>query len=50
MLENPSTENVAVILGVLFGLSEALAYIPAVKANSVFQVIQNILCKLAPKK
>lgn len=31
--------NKAAILGVLFGLSEGLAYIPSVKANSVFQLI-----------
>jgi hypothetical protein len=31
--------NAAVIFGVLFALSEALALIPSVKANSVFQLI-----------
>jgi hypothetical protein len=33
------TDNSAVILAVLFGVSELLANIPAVKANSVFQLI-----------
>ena len=33
----------------LFSLSEALAAIPAVKANSVFQLISTLLGKLARK-
>lgn len=41
--------NAVLIFGVLFGLSEALAAIPAVKANSVFQAIVAILAKLAGK-
>lgn len=43
-------QQIVIILGVLLGLSEALALIPAVQANSVFQLIFNILKKLAPKK
>lgn len=35
--------NGTMIFGVLFGISEALAVIPAVKANSVFQLIYNAL-------
>jgi hypothetical protein len=35
--------NAAVILGLLFALSEALALIPGVDANSVFQLIYNWL-------
>lgn len=31
--------NKAVLLGVLFVLSEGLALVPSVKANSVFQLI-----------
>jgi hypothetical protein len=31
--------HAAVILGVLFAISEALAAIPAVNANSVFQLV-----------
>jgi len=32
-------DNKALILGLLFALSEVLALFPAVKANSVFQLI-----------
>lgn len=39
----------AMVFGVLFGISEALAQIPQVKANSVFQVLAGILAKLAGK-
>lgn len=35
----------ALVFGVLFGLSEALAYIPAIKANSVFQLVYGWLQK-----
>lgn len=38
-------ENKVVILGVLFALSEALALIPSVKSNSVFQLVFNIIKK-----
>lgn len=41
--------NGALILGVLFGISEALANIPAIKANSVFQAILSVLQALMPK-
>lgn len=34
-------ENWAVIASILFGLSELLALIPAVKSNSVLQLIVN---------
>ena len=34
---------------VLFGVSEALASIPAVKANSVFQLISNLLKSISGK-
>ncbi len=34
------------ILGALLAISEALAYIPAVKANSIFQLVQNGIKKL----
>jgi len=39
----------AELLGGLLALSEALAYIPQVKANSVFQLIVNGLKQLAGK-
>lgn len=35
--------NWGLIVSILFGLSEVLAQIPAVKANSVFQLIVNLL-------
>jgi TctA family transporter len=44
---NEST--LTVILGGLFGLSEILALIPGIKANSVFQLVFNLLGKLAGK-
>lgn len=37
--------NWAIVFGVLFGISESLALIPAVKANSVFQFIFGFLAK-----
>ena len=39
-------DNKAIILGVLWGVSEALASIPSVKANSIFQLVVNALKKL----
>jgi hypothetical protein len=39
------TDNWPVIVGVGFALSEALALIPKLKANSVFQLIANLLKK-----
>jgi len=39
----------AELLGGLLALSEALAYIPQVKANSIFQLIVNGLKQLAGK-
>jgi len=41
-------ENWAMLVAVLFGISEALALIPAVKSNSVFQLIYNTLKSLNP--
>ena len=41
--------HAALILGVLFGISEALAQIPQVKANSVFELVVSILAKLSGK-
>jgi hypothetical protein len=41
--------NKVVIVGFLFALSEVLALIPSVKANSVFQVIVNVLKKVSGK-
>lgn len=41
--------NKLVILGFLFALSEVLALVPSVKANSVFQVIVSIVKKALGK-
>lgn len=38
-------ENWELIVLVLFGMSEALALIPKIKANSVFQLVYQILFK-----
>jgi len=35
--------NYAMIITVLFGISEALALIPSLKSNSVFQLIVNAI-------
>ena len=43
-------QNVALILAVLLGLSEALALIPSVKSNSIFQLVYNFLKGFAPKQ
>lgn len=37
------------ILGVALGISEALALIPEVRANSIFQVVLSVLEKLKGK-
>jgi ABC-type methionine transport system permease subunit len=37
--------NKEVILGVLLAVSEALALIPKVKANSIFQLVVNVIKK-----
>ncbi len=39
-------DHKAVILGALLAMSEALALIPAVKANSIFEMIVGFLQKL----
>jgi hypothetical protein len=38
------------VIAFLFGLSETLALIPSIKANSVFQLIYNALKSLAAPK
>ncbi len=35
--------NAVIILGALFAISEALALIPGIKSNSVFQLLFNII-------
>ena len=44
-----SQENLAVILGALFAISEGLAMIPGIKSNSIFQLIYIGLKKLTGK-
>lgn len=41
--------NVTIILGALLAASEALALVPSIKANSIFQLIVNIIKSLAGK-
>ena len=41
--------NGMIIIGVLFGISEALALIPAIRANSVFQLVYNALKSIKDK-
>ena len=42
-------DDILMYLAALLALSEALALIPAIKANSIFQVIYNVLKGLLPK-
>lgn len=48
-MEFLTQENALVIIAALLALSEAMALIPKVKANSVFQLIVNILKGIAKK-
>jgi hypothetical protein len=41
--------NKVIILGFLLALSELLALIPSIKANSVFQILVNAIKKVAGK-
>lgn len=42
-------DHIEIVLAVLLGVSESLALIPAIKANSIFEVVLSILKKLAGK-
>lgn len=44
-----SSATLVLVFGVAFGVSEALALIPAVKSNSIFQLVFNLLKGLAGK-
>ena len=44
------SDTIAIIVAALFAVSEALALIPAVKANGVFQAIFEVLKSLAGRK
>lgn len=47
-MENP--QNLAVVLGVLLSISEALSLIPSIKANGIFQLVFRIIRGLSGKK
>jgi hypothetical protein len=47
-MDNP--QNVAVVLGVLLSVSEALSLIPTIKANGIFQLSFRIIRSLSGKK
>lgn len=42
-------DNWAMIVAVLFGISEAIALVPGIQSNSVFQLIFNVIKSLAGK-
>jgi hypothetical protein len=44
------SENYALVISVLFGLSEVLALIPGIQANSIFQLVVSVVKVLAGKK
>ena len=44
------SSSFVVILGALLAVSEALALIPSVKSNSVFQMVCNVLARMAGRK
>jgi hypothetical protein len=46
----PYMEIAAGVLGGLWVVSEALAQVPSIRANSVFQAIYNVLQKMQKKK
>jgi hypothetical protein len=41
--------NKVIVLGFLLALSEVLALIPSIKANSIFQIVVNAIKKVAGK-
>jgi len=41
---------IVIILAALFAVSEALSFIPALKANGIFQLIYGIIAYLVSKK
>lgn len=43
-------QNIAVALGVLLSISEALSLIPGVKANGIFQLVLRVIRGLSGKK
>lgn len=45
-----NTALLVAVLGALLAISEALSFIPAIKANGIFQLVVNIAKKLAGVK
>lgn len=43
-------DNKAVLLGALLGISEALALIPSVKSNGIFDLVLNLIKKASGKE
>ena len=41
--------NKAVFLGLTLAISEALALIPSIKSNSIFELVVNLIKKIAGK-
>lgn len=41
--------TLAMIFGILWGISEALSYVPSIKANGIFQAISNVIASLNGK-
>lgn len=42
-------QTITIIIAAALAVSEALSLIPAIKANGIFQLITNIVMKLAGK-
>ena len=47
---NIDSGALAIVFGVLWAVCEGLAQIPAIKANSVFQLISGLLAKIGQPK
>ena len=45
----PEWLNLELILALAFGISETLSLIPGISSNSIFQLIYNMIKKLAGK-
>ena len=43
-------DSIAIIIAALLAVSEALALIPALKSNSIFTLVVNVIKKLAGKE
>jgi hypothetical protein len=45
-----TSDDLVIYLSVALAISEALAQIPAIRANSIHQAVWNVLKALAPKR